>query len=429
MARLALLAYSLLFYLAMPLVWLRLLWRARRQPAYVQHLGERHGFYPPLAARQRPLLWLHAVSVGETRAAAPLIDALLAAYPDHDLLLTHMTPTGRETGSELLATHPGRLQQAYLPYDLPDACGRFLEHFRPRVGLLMETELWPNLIDAARRRRVPMALINARLSARSLRGYQRLSRLIGPTLASLSAVAAQTKADGERLQHLGARQPSVSGNLKFDVTPPADKLQLGAQWRQAVGQRPVWLLASSREGEEALLLDALAAVGVADLLLVVVPRHPQRFAEVAALLAARKLAFRRRSSAQLPGSETRVWLGDSMGEMAAYYALADLALMGGTVLPFGGQNLIEAAACGCPLLLGPHSFNFAQASDDAVACGAARRIVDAGQAALVAGELFAQPEELLTMRAAATAFSQAHRGATARTMALIETLTGPRKGC
>lgn len=429
MARLALLAYSLLFYLALPLVWLRLLWRARRQPAYVQHLGERHGFYPPLAARLRPLLWLHAVSVGETRAAAPLIDALLAAYPDHDLLLTHMTPTGRETGSELLATHPGRLQQAYLPYDLPDACGRFLDHFRPRVGLLMETELWPNLIDAARRRRVPMALINARLSARSLRGYQRLSRLIRPALASLSAVAAQTKADGERLQHLGARQPSVSGNLKFDVTPPADKLQLGAQWRQAVGQRPVWLLASSREGEEALLLDALAAVGVADLLLVVVPRHPQRFAEVAALLAARKLAFRRRSSAQLPGSETRVWLGDSMGEMAAYYALADLALMGGTVLPFGGQNLIEAAACGCPLLLGPHSFNFAQASDDAVACGAARRIVDAGQAALVAGELFAQPEELLTMRAAATAFSQAHRGATARTMALIETLTGPRKGC
>jgi 3-deoxy-D-manno-octulosonic-acid transferase len=166
------------------------------------------------AARQRPLLWLHAVSVGETRAAAPLIDALLAAYPDHGLLLTHMTPTGRETGSELLATHPGRLQQAYLPYDLPDACGRFLDHFRPRVGLLMETELWPNLIDAARRRRVPMALINARLSARSLRGYAAAEpSLIGPTLASLSAVAAQTKADGERLQHLGARQPSASAEI------------------------------------------------------------------------------------------------------------------------------------------------------------------------------------------------------------------------
>jgi 3-deoxy-D-manno-octulosonic-acid transferase len=227
-----------------------------------------------------------------------------------------MTPTGRETGGELLAARPERLTQAYLPYDLPDACGRFLDHFQPRIGLLMETELWPNLIAAARRRQLPLALINGRLSARSLGGYMRLRTLIRPALASLSAVAAQTTADAERLQQLGARQPTVCGNLKFDVTPAADKLQLGADWRHAMGPRPVCLLASSREGEEALLLDALATVAVADLLLVLVPRHPQRFAEVAALLASRGLSFCRRSSAELPGSETQVWLGDSMGEMA-----------------------------------------------------------------------------------------------------------------
>lgn len=422
--RLLLVGYSLLFYLAMPLVWLRLLWRGRRQPAYRQHLGERHAVYPQApACRPRPLIWLHAVSVGETRAAAPLIDALLEVYPGHDLLLTHMTPTGREAGRELLAARPERLTQAYLPYDLPDACGRFLDHFRPRLGLLMETELWPNLIDAARRRGLPVALINGRMSARSARGYRRFSSLMRPALRALSVVAAQTTADAERLQQLGARQPIVCGNLKFDVTPAADKLQLGARWRQAIGRRPVCVLASSRDGEEALLLDALASVRVTDLLVVLVPRHPQRFAEVATVIASRGLAFCRRSAGELPGSQTQVWLGDSMGEMAAYYALADLAVIGGSLLPFGGQNLIEAAACGCPLLLGQHAFNFAQASEDAIACGAARRVHDARQAALVAAELFAQPAELLAMRTAATAFSQAHRGATLRTMALIEQLT------
>ncbi|MBK7676319.1 MAG: lipid IV(A) 3-deoxy-D-manno-octulosonic acid transferase [Candidatus Accumulibacter sp.] len=419
------LLYSLLFYLAMPLVWLRLLWRARRQPEYLQQLGERHGFYaarPPM-----PMIWLHAVSVGETRAAEPLIEGLLHRYPAHGLLLTHMTPTGRATGRELVTRHPGRLTQAYLPYDLPDAAGRFLDHFQPQIGLLMETELWPNLIEAARRRHLPMALINARLSASSQRGYRRLQRLIGPALASLGAVGAQTAADAERLQEIGARQVSVCGNLKFDVTPAPEKLQLGASWRQLLGSRPIWLAASTREGEEALILDAFAGMDIPGLLLLLVPRHPQRFGEVAELIAERRLAGCRRSEGDLPSRETQVWLGDSMGEMAAYYALADLALMGGTLLPFGGQNLIEAAACGCPVLLGPHSFNFALASEDAIACGAARRVADARQAAVVAGELLRQPAELAAMRSAATAFSQAHRGATARTLALIARLMAPRR--
>ena len=415
------LIYSILFYLAQPLIWGRLLWRARKQPEYLQHLGERYGFYEYAATDK--LLWLHTVSVGETRAAEPLIKALLEAYPDHVVLLTHMTPTGRATGSELMAKYGPRLLQTYLPYDLPDACGRFLNHFKPRLGLLMETELWPNLIAAAKQRNIPISLINARLSARSQRGYQRFSPLIRPALEALRTVAAQTPGDAERLSAIGATQVRVLGNLKFDVTPSSEKQQQGRQWRQSLGTRPVWLFASSREGEEAMLLDALRRIKNADFLLVLVPRHPQRFSEVAALLAARQLSFCRRSEGAFPSHETEVWLGDSMGEMPAYYALADLALMGGTLQPYGGQNLIEAAACACPVLVGPHSFNFAQATEDSIACGAARRIADADGAVAAAVSLLNDKAVLQKMRDAASGFSQSHRGATARTLSLIKEIT------
>jgi 3-deoxy-D-manno-octulosonic-acid transferase len=411
------LVYSLLFYLAQPLLWLRLLWRARKQPDYLLHLGERYGVYAqPAPAR---LFWLHAVSVGETRAAEPLIKALLEAYPQHSLLLTHMTPTGRATGAELIARYGPRLRQAYLPYDLPDACARFFRHYKPSLGLLMETELWPNLIAAARQHATPLALINARLSARSQRGYLRLSALSRPALAALTAVAAQTPADAQRLAELGARKVSVFGNLKFDVTPAPEKLQLGEAWRQALGSRPVWLAASTREGEEQLIIDAFSRHHPPETLLLLVPRHPQRFAEVAALLEARQLSYCRRSANAFPAPDTRVWLGDTMGEMPAYFAAADLALIGGTLLPFGGQNLIEAAACDCPVLVGPHTYNFAQATTDALACGAARRIADAEAAAVEAARLMNDRDALQAMRTAAADFSRVHRGATARTLALI----------
>jgi len=412
------LLYSLLFTLAQPLVWLRLVWRARKQPEYLRHIGERYGFYPQPAPGR--LLWLHVVSVGETRAAEPLIKALLESCPEHALLLTHMTPTGRATGGELIAKHGARLLQAYLPYDLPDACARFFAHFQPELGLLMETELWPNLIAAAARRSIPLALVNARLSARSQRGYARLSPLIRPALAALTAVAAQTEADADRLRAIGAQRISVLGNIKFDVTPAPEKIQLGRVWRSALAGRPVWLAASTREGEETLIVDAFLDIARPDLLLLIVPRHPQRFDEVAALLDARRLSYCRRSAAAFPTAQTRVWLGDSMGEMPAYFAVADLALIGGTLLPFGGQNLIEAAACGCPVLVGPHTYNFAQATEDAVACGAARRIIDAPEAGGAVHELLDDGPALATMRAAAAQFSQAHRGATARTLALIK---------
>ena len=415
------LLYTLLFYAAQPLIWLRLAWRARQQPDYLRHLGERYGYYRQRAAA--PLLWLHTVSVGETRAAEPLVKALLAAYPQHTLLLTHMTPTGRATGGELIAKYGDRLIQAYLPYDLPGACARFLEHFRPRLGLLMETELWPNLIASAKAHGVPLALVNARLSQRSQQGYLRFAPLIRPTLGALTAVAAQTPADAQRLASIGAQDVHVFGNIKFDVTPAPEKLELGRQWRQAVGDRAVWLAASTREGEEPLILDALARCRD-EVLLLLVPRHPQRFAEVAALVEQRGLSLTRRSAGDLPTPTTRVWLGDSMGEMPAYFAFADIALIGGTLLPFGGQNLIEAAACDCPVLVGPHSYNFAQATDDAIACGAALRISDASAAAESAQRLLDDRSALQTMRSAAKQFSQAHRGATDRTMALIGEIGG-----
>ena len=415
------LVYSLIFYLAQPLVWLRLFWRARKQPDYLQHLGERYGFYPqPTPDR---LLWLHVVSVGETRAAEPLIKALLEDYPDHSLLLTHMTPTGRATGGELIAKYGPRLIQAYLPYDLPDACGRFFDHFKPVLGLLMETELWPNLIAAAKSRQHPLLLINARLSARSQRGYRRFSSLIRPALEALHSVAAQTPGDAQRLTELGARQVRVFGNLKFDVTPSIEKLELGAQWRKALGTRPVWLAASTREGEERLILEAFARIDLPNKLLLLVPRHPQRFTEVAALIEKYQFSFCRRSENAFPESTTPVWLGDSMGELPAYFAVANLALIGGTLLPFGGQNLIEAAACGCPVLVGPHSFNFAQATNDAVACGAALRIDDADSAANEAKRLLTDPQALQAMRTATASFSQTYRGATAKTVALIGEVT------
>ena len=412
--------YSLILYLATPLVLLRLFWRARKQPAYRAHLNERFAFYPAQPPPPSSLIWLHAVSVGETRAAEPLIRALLERWPHHHLLITGMTPTGRETARQL---YRERVLHAYLPYDLPDAVARFFDHFQPHFGILMETEIWPNLLAGARRHEIPLLLVNARLSERSARGYRRFAALVRPAFASLAAVAAQSEADAARLAALGAAPVVVCGNLKFDVVPAPERLALGQSWRTALAGRPVWLAASTREGEEALLLDAWQRHAGSDALLVLVPRHPQRFAEVAELLAARGLAWRRRSEG-LPDAGTAVWLGDSMGEMAAYYAFADLAFIGGSLLPLGGQNLIEAAACGCPVLVGPHTFNFQRATEDALAAGAAQRVADADALMLTVDRLFSAKTSLAAMRAAAGEFAAAHRGATQRTLALIERFPG-----
>jgi len=416
------LVYTLFLYLITPLIWLRLLWRARKQPEYLRDVGERYGFYRQAVPDQ--LIWVHAVSVGETRAAQPLIEALQARWPEHRILLTGMTPTGREAGRQVYGE---RVIQAYLPYDYPAAVDRFFRHFSPAFGVLMETEIWPNLLARAKARHIPVLLANARLSVRSARGYGKFSALLRPAFTALSGVAAQTAGDAERIAGLGAPQVEVCGNLKFDVAPSPDKITLGQGWRAAVGQRPVWLAASTREGEEALIIDAWRQAAPGDALLVVVPRHPQRFDEVAGLLAGHGLSVIRRS-AGLPEAATQVWLGDSMGEMAAYYALADLAFIGGSLLPLGGQNLIEAAACGCPVLVGPHTFNFLQATEDAIAAGAARRVGDASELIAAVDRLLGQKTELAAMRTAATEFARTHQGATQRMLALIARWTD-RAGC
>ncbi len=414
--------YHLFWYCATPLIAAYLLWRGRKQMEYRQHWGERWGFYTIKTVQ--PLIWVHAVSVGETQAAQPLVEALLAAYPNHRILLTHMTPTGRATGERLFGD---RVLRCYLAYDYPCAAARFLKHFQPVLGILLETEIWPNLLRQAQQQGVPMALVNARLSEKSARKAQRWGSLMRSALGSLRLIAAQTPADAQRLQALGAPAVVVTGNLKFDVAPDESLRQLGLQWRSAIDAgdgentrqpRPVVLAASTREGEEALILEKLPALA-ADALLVLVPRHPQRFEQVAQFLLQQNIPFARRSQWQ-PGqaipASVRVWLGDSMGEMPAYCSVCDAAFIGGSLLPLGGQNLIEACAIGKPVLIGPHTFNFAQASEQAITAGAARRVDDATMLMTLANRILQQPEKQEAMASAALAFSQQHRGATQRTM-------------
>ena len=414
------LGYRLLLWLLFPWVLMHLWWRGRRQPGYRRHILERFGWYQ--ARPGRPVIWLHAVSVGETRAAEPLLRALAARYPAHELLLTQMTPTGRETAQQLFG---GMATIVYLPYDYRGAVARFLARFRPRLGILMETEIWFHLVECCARQGVPLLLANARLSEKSARGYELVAPLTRAALRGLAAVSAQTREDAERLARLGARGVEVTGNLKFDVVVAPQLLVLGAELKQRIGQRPVLLAASTREGEEELVLDALSRIGVETLLLLLVPRHPQRFDEVAVLLAKRNLSYQRRSDNRALPPDCRVLLGDSMGEMAAYYAACDLAFIGGSLLPYGGQNLIEACAVGRPLLFGRHMYNFAEASRLAVAAGAAIEVADATMLGKLAGELLGDQTTLARMSQAALAFSRAHQGATARNLALCERLLPP----
>jgi 3-deoxy-D-manno-octulosonic-acid transferase len=298
---------------------------------------------------------------------------------------------------------------------------RFLAHFRPRAGLLMETEIWPNLIQSCRARGVPLHLVNARLSEKSFAGYQRFPGLARESLAALSAVAAQSGDDARRLAALGAVAPRVTGSVKFDITPPPEQLELGRAWRRACGEgRPVLLAASTREGEEPLVLDALAGAGVPGLLAFIVPRHPQRFEEVARLLAARGVPFQRRSDNAAIAAGTRVVLGDSMGEMFAYYAACDVAFIGGSLVPQGGQNLIEACATGKPALIGPSTYNFEEAAGLAQRAGAALQVPDAAALAREAARLLGDPAAMRRMGEAGVAFCAAHRGATQRVLELIE---------
>ena len=408
-------AYSILLHLLVPFVLLRLVWRSRRQPAYLRHMLERFGFYS--APVGTPVIWLHAVSVGETRAAEPLVKALRKRWPDHHVLLTHMTPTGRATGEQVFDDSVSR---CYLPYDLPWAVAGFLSRFRPELGLLLETELWPNLIHACRVKSIPLYLVNARLSERSARGYRRFAELTRTTLRELAGVAAQSEPDAQRLTALGASEVAVCGNLKFDRSPRPQDLQLGEQFRSWFGARPVLVAASTREGEEEKLLAAVELAAHRELLTVIVPRHPQRFDGVARMLAQRSLTYQRRSEERTIAATTAVVLGDSMGELYAYYAACDLAFIGGSLLPLGGQNLLEACAVGKPVIVGPHMFNFEDATQLAIGASAALQVRDEQELGRAVAELLADGERRSRMGQAGLGLMRLHQGAAQRIVALLQ---------
>lgn len=397
--------------------------RALSEPVYGQAIEERFGRYTQPAEVRSELLWIHAVSLGETRAAAILIAALRAQWPDMRLLLSHGTATGREQGRALL--RDGDVQ-VWQPWDTPAATAGFLRHFRPRLGVLMETEVWPNLVAQARAHAVPMVLANARMSQASLQRALRFSALSRPAYQALSAVLAQTEDDAQRLRRLDAPVQAVLGNIKFDATPDARQCALGCQRRSGLG-RPVLMLASSREGEEAVLLKAVAALAQPwPFTLLIVPRHPQRFAQVAELISRHGYSLSRRSDwasdlSAWPPSPGTVWLGDSLGEMALYYSLADVALLGGSFEPLGGQNLIEAAACGCPLIMGPYTFNFSEAAEQARRERAAAVVADIAQALQLALQWFASDDQG-ARKSAALAFAQRHRGAALASASAISAL-------
>ncbi|MDR0770102.1 MAG: lipid IV(A) 3-deoxy-D-manno-octulosonic acid transferase [Burkholderiales bacterium] len=405
--------YSLLGALLLPLLFIRLWWRGRKNPGYRKNIGERFGRYsiPPL----RDTIWIHAVSVGETRAAAPLLALLEQRYPGTPIVLTHMTATGRATGEALFGK---RVSQLWLPYDYRFAVRAFLNHAQPKLALLMETELWPNAVTECAHRDIRCFLVNARMSERSAARYARFASFTRPIFAALTGVAAQTEDDAQRLRALGARDVTVTGNLKFDIGVPENARALGATLRRRFGeQRPVWIAASTRDGEEALLLDALCRQPEAlppGTLTVIVPRHPERFESVAEQLRACGLSFVRRSDECDVPPEVSFVLGDSMGEMFAYYLAADLAFVGGSLLPLGGQNLLEPLATGTPVLLGSHTFNFKDISDAACSLGAAKRVDDADALIVQVGALLWDDEARQTMRDSGLRFLEKHRGAAER---------------
>ena len=427
--------YQLLWHLFLPLAFMRLAWRARHSFAYMHHIPERLGF-----GYDKPIttgsIWVHAVSVGETRAAQPLIEAYLAR--GESILLTHMTLNGRRTGKQLFskAITAGQIRQVYLPYDLCWCVEHFLKTFQPKLGLFMETEAWPTVVFRCAEIGLPLFLVNARLSERSARRVNRFGKAGRALFQAFTGVLAQTEFDAQRYHSLGVKNILITGNLKFDVPLDPQLIAQGKEWQQDLHamKRLMVCAASTRDGEEEIILKAwkdllLSKAFEVNPLLCLVPRHPERFTEVANLIHMTGLKFRRRTEwSGLPEDSAGldVILGDSMGEMPLYYSASDLVVMGGSILPFGGQNLIEACAAGCPVLLGEHTYNFQQATLDAIKAGAAQRI----SGDLLLGETIAFMEslkalllntaELAKMSEAAKSYSIEHQGATKRILAALD---------
>lgn len=417
------LLYTLLLHLALPLIALRLALRARKAPTYARRINER--FSLGLPSIKPGGIWVHAVSVGESIAAAPMIRALQAHYPELPITVTCMTPTGSE---RIQALFGASVQHCYLPYDLPWAAARFLNRMQPRLAVVMETELWPNHIHQCAKRGIPVALANARLSERSARGYARFGKLTAPMLAELSLIAVQTQTEAQRFLTLGARPEcvEVTGSIKFDLKIDAELLQraieLRRQWQAE--QRPVWIAASTHSGEDEIVLAAHRQLlkTQPDALLILVPRHPERFNSVHELCISERLTTRRRSTAEAVQASDQVLLGDTMGELLFLYALADIAFVGGSLVANGGHNLLEPAALGKPVLSGPHLFNFMEIAAQLREAGALSEVENAMQLADKVAALLNEPSEMQRMSQAGLSVLKANQGALQRLLEGLQRL-------
>ena len=412
--------YSLLFYLALPFILLRLIWRGIKAPDYFKRWNERFGC---IATREStvPLIWVHAVSVGEVEACRPLVSGLQQRYPAHQILITTMTPTGSSRVKSLFAE---TVLHVYLPYDLPFAINRFLRAMRPQFGVIMETELWPNLIISCAEHKIPVVIANARLSARSTRGYQKLSKLTRQMLQSIPLIATQTQTDREHFLQLGANKATVHavGNLKYEIALPASTMERAESMRSLWGSRPVLIAASTHEGEEEQVLDATRKIRsqFKDLLLILVPRHPERFDRVAALSRKTGLTTLRRSEGKPCHSQIQVLVVDTMGELPFFYGAADVAFIGGTLVPHGGHNLLEAAALSRPIITGPHYFNFLEVTQQFLQQGAAMEVSNSEQLADSVIALLSTPQQRAEMGEAGKKLIEQSKGASKRLLNLID---------
>ena len=421
MTSLVLSLYSAVMWCAQPFVRRKMARRGRAEPGYLVNIEERFGRYQQPAVQNptqdQQFVWIHAVSLGETRAAAVLITALLERLPTMKLLLTHGTATGRAEGEKLLRAGDVQVWQAW---DTAATTERFIQHFQPRMGIMMETELWPNMAATCAKHHVPLVMANARMSDKSYVQTKKFDGLARPAYASLAAVWPQSAADAERFKKLGAPVAGVFGNLKFDAVVDVAQLAVGKSWRLKTS-RPVVMFASSREGEELQLLDYLQKTA-SNVQWLIVPRHPQRFDEVAALITQHGFKVSKRSDwldqPDITEANT-IWLGDSLGEMALYYGMSDVALLGGSFAPLGGQNLIEAAACACPVVMGPSVFNFSEAAALAVQTGAAFAVNAMPLAVDAACALVESSDNLAKTRLSAVQFANAHQGAAEKTAAAV----------
>lgn len=412
--------YTALYYCLLPFIFLRLLWRARQSPAYARRWGERLGFFA--APGSGGGLWLHSVSVGETVAAAPLIKQIQQAYPDLPITITTMTPTGSNRVRELFGD---AVFHVYVPYDIPCAINRFLNKVKPRLLLIMETELWPNMIHVSHRRGIKQLVLNARLSERSARGYRRFPKLVNAMLSRLDGVAAQSQGDAERLRGLGlsAEKLVVTGSIKFDIEVARQveeqALLLRREWDAS---RPVWIAASTRLGEDEQVLAALRQLldNYPDLLLVLVPRHPERFDQVAELCHSMGFKVARRSRTEQVTADTQVMLGDTMGELLLLYGASDVAFVGGTLVETGGHNFLEPAALGLPVVSGPHRFNFAEVGKMLLSAGAMQEVHSSGELAAAVSVLLAEPERMRQMGRAGQQVIAANRGARQRLFEMVK---------